>query len=152
VREELVQRLEALADAAARARAAHPDDVRGQDAGQAEHRADARPGEEQRVAGVRHDARALERRLEEVVSQLVVLGISTMPPRTASSASDPIATFITSDRSAMWCSGRGSRRPCPPPRPWPGWWDLGVVQVALLELARLGHGSPQKARKIIRHV
>ena len=29
---------------------------------------------------------------------------------------------------------------------------LGVVQVAVLELARLGHGSPQKARKIMRNV
>ena len=50
----------------------------------------------------------------------------------------------------MWCSGPGKPTSVSSFSPVIGFCGLGVGQVSLLELARLGHGSPQKTRKMIR--
>ena len=79
-------------------------------------------------------------------------GTCTMPPSVASTASAPIATFIGSARSAMLCSGPGKPTSVSSISPLAGlkgasaWWMWPSSSSRAS-----GHGSPQKARKIIRH-
>ncbi len=79
-------------------------------------------------------------------------GTWMMPPTVASTASAPIAAFIGIARSAMWCSGPGKPTSVSSISPLAGlkgasaWWMWPSSSSRAS-----GHGSPQKARKIIRH-
>ena len=57
-------------------------------------------------------------------SHVVTFGICTTPPTVASTASVPIATFIGSARSAMWCSGPGKPTSVSSTSPLAGLVDL----------------------------
>ena len=80
-------------------------------------------------------------------------GICRKPPTVASTASAPIASFIGNSRSAMWCSGPGKPTSVSSISPVIGLvgcsaWNRCPCSSSLAS----SHGSPWKARKIIRNV
>ena len=154
VDEEPVQEREALADALARPGLQDPDPVGDVDAGRAPSTVPStRPKAVSASLGSRCRLESANVGSRNFSTSVSTHGTCSSPPRVASKARAPIATFIGTARSAMWCSGPGKPTSVSSISPLLGlkgasaWWMWPSSSSRAS-----GHGSPQKARKIIRHV
>ena len=106
--EQRGERAKARGDRRGDRRSRDPDDVGGRDRGEPDHRSEDQAEVEQAVGGVRRPGSSRRTSARGTCrATWSCLGIATIPPTVASSASRPIATRIGSSRSAITWSGPG---------------------------------------------